>query len=145
MLRGSRFAVPPPHFQPPPPRLSFFFFFLFFVCMCMCVCFETKEHIEQGICTRAQKGAWAFVKRFDCTAHAEHNQQVIYRAWGTVYCSGTTQTQYNAIRQKKVPLKRKENYSLQLVFFFFKHFIETKEKDKLQTWSKQIENIYTVR
>lgn len=28
---------------------------------------------------------------------------------------------------------------------FFKHFIETKEKDKLQTWSKQIENIYTVR
>lgn len=43
--------------------------------------FLLKEHIEQGICNQSSEGAWTFVKRFDCTAHAEHNRQVIYRAW----------------------------------------------------------------
>lgn len=49
----------------------FFFSFLFA---------KQKEYTEQGICTRAQEGPWTFVKRFDCTAYAEHNLQVTYRA-----------------------------------------------------------------
>lgn len=71
VVEGFLLYSPSPHIQPPTPPLRLFF--IFFI--------KTKEHIEQGICTRAQEGAWTFVKRFDCTAHAEHNQQVIYRAW----------------------------------------------------------------
>lgn len=111
VVEGSCFPVPPPQFQPPPPppQLFFILFYVFFV--------KQKNISNKAFVIRAQKGAWTFVKRFDCTAHAEHNQQVIYRAHkrGTVYCLGTTQTQYNAIWQKSTTEKRKEI----IVFNFF--------------------------
>lgn len=37
---------------------------------------EDTEHIEQGICTRAWKGRWTFVKRFDCTAGISNRGRV---------------------------------------------------------------------
>lgn len=98
-VEGFLLCSPSPRSQPPPPPLQFILFFCFI-----------EEYTEQGVYSGAQEGPWTFVKRFDCTAHAEHNQQVLYRACKTqIYCLGTTQTQSDAIWQK-VPFKRKTHF-----------------------------------
>lgn len=65
-------------------------------------------------------------------------RQLAYKAEIKQYTS-QQQHQYKTTSDKKVP--GRSNDSLP----FFEHFVETKERKKLQSRSKQIENIYTVR